>query len=129
MVTFEQYVLSCHLSQSFILFQGNVLRSGGRCYLTDFGISKLPTMCTLATFAQMVHAGWGAPELDEKCRRSMESDIFSFACTIYEVFLSISMIYHYVHLFVHFRSLPESPPMREKVVRKIARNHLSVRRL
>ena len=84
MVTFEQYVLSCHLSQSLILFQSNVLYSEGHCYLTDFGIAKMPTMSTLATFAQMVHGGWAAPELDQQTR-TKQSDIFSFACTIYEV--------------------------------------------
>ena len=70
MVTSEQYVLCCHLSQSrsFILFQSNVLRSNRHCCLTDFGISKLPTMNTLATFAQMVHAGWAVPELTEQTR-------------------------------------------------------------
>ena len=103
MVTFGQYVLSCHLSQSFtgILFQSNVLRSEGHCYLTDFGISKLPTTSTFATFAQVVHAGWAAPELDEETHRSKESDIFSFACTIYQVlvyFLDISSLFTYSYL-------------------------------
>ena len=110
MVTFGQYVLSCHLSQSFIIFQSNVLRSEGHCYLSDFGISKLPTMSPLATFAQRVHRGWAAPELDEQTR-SKQSDIFSFACTIYEVFfLSISLIYwHYSHIFAH-KMFTQKPP-------------------
>ena len=41
---------------------------------------------TLSSFARMVHCGWAAPELDEQLR-SKESDIFSFACTVYEVFI------------------------------------------
>ena len=84
MVTFVQYVLSCYLPQSFILFQSNVLLYEGHCYLVDFGIAKIPTMTTLATFAKKVHCGWAAPELDQE-RRSKKSDIFSFACTVYEV--------------------------------------------
>ena len=101
MVTFAQYVLSCHLSQSFkfILFQSSVLRSHGHCYLSDFGISELPMMSTLGSFARMVHAGWAAPELDEKSLRSKKSDIFSFACTIYEVFvyfLDLSSLFTYL---------------------------------
>ena len=98
MVTFVQYVLSCHLSQSFTLIQSNVLCSEGHCYLTDFGISKMPTMSTLATFAQMVHGGWAAPELDEQ-QRSKQSDIFSFACTIYQVlvyFFDLSSLFTYL---------------------------------
>ena len=100
MVTFEQYVLSCHLSQSFILLQCNVLRFKDHCYLTDFGISKLPTMTWSTSLAQTVNPGWAAPELDEKtCRRNKESDIFSFACTIYEVlvyFLDLSLLFTYL---------------------------------
>ena len=67
--------------------------------MTDFGISKLPTMSTFATFAQMVHAGWAAPELDQKTRRGKQSDIFSFACTIYQVlvyFLDLSFLFTYL---------------------------------
>ena len=100
METFGQYVLGCYLSQSFILFQCNVLRSNGHCYLTDFGISKLPTISTFSTFAQLVHAGWATPELCQQ-KRSKQSDIFSFASTIYEV-LSISLIYRrYSHICAH----------------------------
>ena len=100
MVTFVQCVLSCYLSQSesFILFQSNVLRSEGHCYLTDFGIAKMPTISTLATFAKKVHCGWAAPELDHQ-PRSKQSDIFSFACTIYEVlvyFLDLSSLFMYL---------------------------------
>jgi serine/threonine protein kinase len=99
MVTFVQCVLNSHLSQSFILFQSNVLCSEGHCYLTDFGISKMPAISTLGTFAQMVHAGWAAPELDQE-PRSKHSDIFSFACTIYEVlvyyFLDLSLLFTYL---------------------------------
>jgi serine/threonine protein kinase len=85
MVTFAQYVLGFHLSQSFILFQSNVLCcSKGHCHLTDFGIAKMAAESTLVTFAQMVHSAWAAPELDKQ-PRSKQSDIFSFACTIYEV--------------------------------------------
>ena len=105
MVTFEQYVLSCHLSQSLILFQSNVLRSNGHCYLSDFGISQLPAMSTLGSFPQMVHAGWAAPELDEKSLRSKQSDIFSFACTIYEVFvyfLDLSSLFTYLCALDHY---------------------------
>jgi len=63
----------------------NVLCSEGHCYLTDFGIAKMSEISTLSSFARMVHNGWAAPELDEQSR-SKESDIFSFACTIYEMF-------------------------------------------
>jgi len=45
----------------------------------------MPAISTLGTFAQMVHCGWAAPELDQQTR-SKQSDIFSFACTIYEMF-------------------------------------------
>ena len=82
---------SCYLSQLFILFQSNVLRSEGHCHLVDFGIAKMPTMSTLATFAKLVHCGWAAPELDQQ-PRSKRSDIFSFACTIYEVLISCLFI-------------------------------------
>ena len=87
-------------SHSFriILLQSNVLRSEGHCYLVDFGIAKMPTMSTLATFAKMVHCGWAAPELDQQ-PRSKQSDIFSFACTIYEVlvyFLDLSFLFMYL---------------------------------
>ena len=101
MVTFVQYVFNLYfkLSQPFILFQkSNVLRSEGHCYLTDFGIAKMPAMSVLATFAQMVHSGWAAPELDEQTR-SKQSDIFSFACTIYEVlvyFLDLWSLFMYL---------------------------------
>ena len=77
-------------SQSFILFQNNVLYSDGHCYLTNFGIS-------MHDFAQMVHAGWAAPELDQLT--SKQSDIFSFASTIYEVliyFLDLSSLFTYL---------------------------------
>ena len=88
MVTFVQCVLTVVIyPQSFILFQSNILRSEGHCHLVDFGIAKMPTMSTLATFAQLVHCGWAAPELDQQ-PRSKRSDIFSFACTIYEVLIS-----------------------------------------
>jgi len=59
--------------------------SEGHCYLTDFGIAKMPAKSTLGTFAKMVHGGWAAPELDQQ-PRSKQSDIFSFASTIYEMF-------------------------------------------
>ena len=67
-------------------------------------------MSTLATFAQMVHAGWAAPELTEQTR-SKQSDIFSFACTIYEVwFLFVSLIYRrYSRICVH-KMFTQRPP-------------------
>ena len=83
-----------------ILFQSNVLCSDGHCYLTDFGIAKMPRMSHFATFAQMVHCGWAAPELDQY-PRSKQSDIYSFACTIYEVlvyFLDLSSLFTYLCL-------------------------------
>ena len=100
MVTFGEYVLSCYLFQSFILFffQSNILCYEGHCYLTDLGLSKSPTMSTPTTFAQMVERGWAAPELDQQTR-SKQSDIFSFACTIYEVFvyfLDLSTLFTYL---------------------------------
>jgi serine/threonine protein kinase len=98
MVTFVQYVLSYHLSQSFIPFQSNVLCSEGHCYLTDFCIAKMPGMATSSTFAKMVHCGWAAPELDQQ-PRTKQSDIFSFACTIYEVLvylLDLSLLFTYL---------------------------------
>ena len=87
MVIFVQYVLGYHLSQSFILFQSNVLRSEGQCYLTDFCITRTSWMSSPDTFAQMVRRGWAAPELDQQSR-SKQSDIFSFACTVFEVFVN-----------------------------------------
>ena len=86
MVTFVQCVVNCQLSQSFIVFQSNVLCSEGHCYLIDFSIAIMPasSSSTLDTFAKMTPRGWAAPELDEQTR-SKQSDIFSFACTIYEV--------------------------------------------
>ena len=91
MVIFVQYVLSYHLFQSFILFQRSVLCSEGHCYLTDFCITRTPWMSTPDTFARTVHRGWAAPELDQQSR-SKQSDIFSFACTIFEVLVN-SLIY------------------------------------
>ena len=125
MVTFVQCVLNCHSSQSFILFQSNVLCSKGHCYLTDFGIAKTPAMFTLGTFAQMVHCGWAAPELDQQTR-TKQSDIFSFACTIYEVlvyFIDLSSLFTYL---LRIRCLPYDLPMIRTVVRKIARKYLGV---
>ena len=99
MVTFVRYVLQdSYLSQSFILLQSNVLLFEGHCYLVDFGIAKMPTMTTLATFAKMIHCGWAAPELDQE-PRSKQSDIFSFACTIFEVlvyFHDLSSLFMYL---------------------------------
>ena len=94
------FLVVIYPSHSFriILLQSNVLRSEGHCYLVDFGIAKMPTMSTLATFAKMVHCGWAAPELDQQ-PRSKQSDIFSFACTIYEVlvyFLDLSFLFMYL---------------------------------
>ena len=127
MVTFVQYVLSCHLSQSLILFQSNILRFEGHCYLIDFGIAKMPMISTLTTFAKMVHCGWAAPELDQQ-PRSKKSDIFSFACTIYEVLVSCLFLWLVVviQVFVRSRCLPGNPPMKGTVVWTIARNHLCV---
>jgi serine/threonine protein kinase len=105
MVTFVQFVLSYHFSQSFtgILFQSNVLCcSEGHCHLTDFGIAKMAAKVTLgSTFAQMVNSSWAAPELDQpEQKRSKQSDVFSFACTIYEVlvyyFLDLSLLFTYL---------------------------------
>ena len=87
MVIFVQYVLSYHLFQSFILFQSSVLCSEGHCYLTDFCITRTPWMSTSDTFARTVHRGWAAPELDHQSR-SKQSDIFAFACTIFEVLVN-----------------------------------------
>ena len=87
MVVFVQYVTSLvviYISQSFILFQSNVLCSDGHCYLTDFGVHKILTWDFSDTLAQPLF-GWAAPELDEQTDCSKQSDIFSFACTIYEV--------------------------------------------
>ena len=95
MVIFVQYVLSYHLFQSFILFQNSVLCSEGHCYLADFCITRTPWMSTPDAFAQMVRRGWAAPELDQQSR-TKQSDIFSFACTIFEVlvnFLDLSRRY------------------------------------
>jgi hypothetical protein len=58
----------------------------------------MPAISTFATFAQMVDRGWAAPELDHQ-PRSKGSDIFSFACTIYEVlvyFLDLSSLFTYL---------------------------------
>ena len=93
MVIFVQYVLSYHLSQSFILSQSSVLCSEGHCYLTDFCITRTSWMSSPDTFAQMVHCGWAAPELDQQSR-SKQSDIFSFACTIFEVLVNFLLIYY-----------------------------------
>ena len=96
-------VLSRHLFQSFIQFQSNILLSDGHCYLTDFGMHEVPTdsetkSASFDTIAQMLHMGWAAPELDQQ-PRSKQSDIFSFACTIYEVLvyiLDLSSLFTYL---------------------------------
>ena len=100
MVTFVQCVLSYHLSQSFtlLLFQSNVLCSDGHYFLTDFGISEIPPFSNLA---RLVNRGWAAPELDQQSC-SKESDIFSFACTVYEVlvyFLDLSSLFVFLTFF------------------------------
>jgi serine/threonine protein kinase len=56
----------------------------------------MPARSALATFPQMVHSGWAAPELGLQ-PRSMQSDIFSFACTIYEV-----LVYYFLDLWSLF---------------------------
>ena len=91
-------VLSHHSSQSFILFQTSVLYYDGHCYLADFGISIMSAMTEVDDFAQLVNSGWAAPELDQQ-PRSKQSDIFSFACTIYEVlvyFLVLLSLFTYL---------------------------------
>ena len=98
MVIFVQCVLSYHLSQSFILFQSNVLCSDGHCYLTDFGVHKTLIWDLSDTWAHP-QFGWAAPELDEQTDCSKQSDIFSFACTIYEVlvyFLDLWSLFTYL---------------------------------
>ena len=89
-------IYSSHLFYFF--FQSNILCYEGHCYLTDFGIPKSPTTSTPATSAQTVDRGWAAPELDQQTC-SKQSDIFSFACTIYEVFvyfLDLSLLFTYL---------------------------------
>ena len=56
-------------------------------------------MSTPDTFAQMVHRGWAAPELDQQSR-SKQSDIFSFACTIFEVLVNSLIYLDVIHVFV-----------------------------
>ena len=63
---------------------------------------------TLSSFARMVHRGWAAPELDEQSR-SKESDIFSFACTVYEVlvyFLYLSSLFTYLYALDVYPTTP-----------------------
>ena len=83
-------------------------------------------MSTLATFAQMVHGGWAAPELDQQTR-TKQSDIFSFACTIYEVLVYFLRSIIVVHIFFGFRCLPDDHPLKWTVVRTIAQNPLGVK--
>ena len=83
-------------------------------------------MSEFASFAQMFYSGWAAPELDQQ-PRSKQSDIFSFACTIYEVLVySLDLSTVVIHVFVLTRCLTNDLPMKWTVVRTIARNHLSV---
>ena len=102
MVVFVQYVTSLvviYISQSFILFQSNVLCSDGHCYLTDFGVHEISMGASFETLAQLLHIAWAAPELDEQTDCSKQSDIFSFACTIYEVlvfFLDLCSLFTYL---------------------------------
>ena len=63
----------------------------------------MPTMTTLATSARMIDGGWAAPELDQqtftKQTFTKQSDIFAFACTIYEVlvnFLFLGSLFMYL---------------------------------
>ena len=70
---------------------------------------------TLSSFARMVHCGWAAPELDEQSR-SKESDIFSFACTVYEVFiyfLELSSLF-VIHVFIREDVYPTTTLWREQ---------------
>ena len=70
---------------------------------------------TLSSFARMVHCGWAAPELDEQSR-SKESDIFSFACTVYEVFiyfLELSSLF-VIHVLIHEDVYPTTSLWREQ---------------
>ena len=117
MATFVQCVLSCRLShwKLLILFQSNVLCSKGRCYLTDFGISKMPGISSLTTFAQRVDCSWAAPELTEQ-RRNKQSDIFAFACTVYEVHIHFLNLPSDICICTHQMCLKRAPdvPLVEK---------------
>ena len=71
----------------------------------------MPTMVSLATLAQRVQCGWAAPELDEQTR-SKQSDIFSFACTIYEV-LVYFLIFHRCLRICTLKMFTRRPPYEE----------------
>ena len=87
----------------------------------------MPEIPTLSSLARLVHRGWAAPELDQHSR-SKQSDIFSFACTVYEVlvyFLEPSSLYFF-HILSSIRCLPDNPPMKGTAVQATARDHLRV---
>ena len=87
----------------------------------------MPEIPTLSSLSRLVHRGWAAPELDRH-PRSKQSDIFSLACTVYEVliyFLDLSSLFFF-HIFVRIRCLLDNPPMKGTAVQPTARDHLRV---
>ena len=63
----------------------------------------MPAMSTLATFAQMVHSGWAAPEFDDQTR----SKQWYFLVCMHNLRGSCPMVI--VHVFVRIIWLPYDP--------------------
>ena len=71
----------------------------------------MPEIPTLSSLSRLVHRGWAAPELDWHSR-SKQSDIFSLACTVYEVliyFLDLSSLFIFSHFCSH-KMFTRQPP-------------------
>jgi len=65
----------------------NILLNEGRCYLVDFGISKLLDSSSSFSFAPAVAKAQRIPELLDGSvkQRNQYTDIFSFGSTMYQV--------------------------------------------
>jgi serine/threonine protein kinase len=83
-----QRSLRCSFDLLFFILKENILQNEGHGYLVDFGISKLLDYSSSFSFAPAAAKAQRIPKLldGSVTERNQYTDIFSFGCTMYQVF-------------------------------------------